>query len=410
MSLMHRRKNIDFLGKKWIFFTISGVILAIAIIALIVKGLNFGIDFTGGTELDIKVKPGTGLETVRTAAGSVGFSTAQIQSTGANAFIIRVPKLDDAKKTELENALKAKANMVQILGVNNVGPGWGGQVSRQALIALIVFIIAIIIYISFRFEFKMAITAVIELLHDSVITIGVYALLGREVTPATVIAFLTILGYSLYDTIVVFDRIKENSDLLTRQSRKTYTDVANDSVNQVLARSINTSLTTLIPIVSILLFGGPTLKAFALPLFIGVVSGAYSSIILAPPILSMMKEAEPKYRAYREQATRRQTREGKAAVPAATAKAAVQPRAKAELPAGGNGPKKAAAKAPAQKKAQAPSAVKATPKPKGQPGEEPAEAVRPKPKPAAAKAPAKTAASAKSRTKGPGGKKKKKKR
>jgi preprotein translocase subunit SecF len=199
--------------------------------------------------------------------------------------------------------------MVELLGVSDVGPGWGGQVSRQALIAVLVFILAIMVYISIRFEFKMAVTAIIEITHDLIITIGVFALSGREVTPATVIAVLTILGYSLYDTIVVFDRIKENADLLTRQSRKTYSDVVNDSVNQVLARSINTSLTTLIPIVSILIFGGATLQAFAFPLFIGVFAGTYSSIILAPPILSIWKETEPKYKAYREQAERRQTRD-----------------------------------------------------------------------------------------------------
>src|SRR5665647_1311704 len=317
MSLIpHRKRNFDFVGYKWLWFTISGVVMAIAIVALIVKGLNFGIDFTGGTELDIKVKLGTSISQVRSAAGSVGFSTAQIQASGKDTYIVRVPKLDDAQKTKLKDALTGKAGMTEVLGINDVGPGWGGQVSRQAIIALLVFIAAIILYISIRFEFKMAMTAVIEIVHDSVITVGVYALTGRQVTPATVIAVLTILGYSLYDTIVVFDRIKENSDLLTRQSRKTYTMVVNDSVNQVLTRSINTSLTTLIPIVSILIFGGAVLTAFAFPLFIGVLAGTYSSICLAPPILSMWKETEPKYKAYAEQTQRRETRDARVATEA----------------------------------------------------------------------------------------------
>jgi preprotein translocase SecF subunit len=400
-----RNKDFDFIGRKWLWFTISGIVMAVAIVALLVRGLNFGIDFTGGTEMDIRVKPGTSIQDVRAATSSVGSATAQIQSSGENTFIIRIPKLAGDQRTQLQDALKSKAGLQEVLAVNDVGPGWGGQVSRQALIALLVFIAAILIYISFRFEFKMAITAIIELLHDTLITIGIYALTGRQVTPATVIAVLTILGYSLYDTIVVFDRIKENSDLLTRQSRKTYSDIANDSVNQVLARSINTSLTTLIPIVSILFFGGPTLQAFAFPLFIGVVSGAYSSIILAPPILSMMKEAEPKYKAYKEQATRRQTRDARVSVGGAAA-----------VPM----PKAAPAKAPAAKKAQggtrapqkkAQPAARPQPKPQPKPaaGEAESPAPKPKPKPKQAGGAQQTSkGAAKSRTKGPGSGKKKK--
>jgi preprotein translocase subunit SecF len=407
-----RKRTFDFVGYKWLWFTISGVVMTIAIVALIVKGLNFGIDFTGGTELDIKVKAGTSLSTVRDAAGSVGYGTAQIQSSGKDTYIIRVPKLDDAQKTKLKDALSTKANLVEVLGINDVGPGWGGQVSRQAIIALLVFIAAVLLYVSIRFEFKMAVTAIIEIVHDSIITVGVYALTGRQVTPATVIAVLTILGYSLYDTIVVFDRIKENSDMLTRSSRKTYTNVVNDSVNQVLARSINTSLITLVPIVSILFFGGTVLTAFAFPLFIGVLSGAYSSIILAPPILAMWKETEPKYKAYREQSVRRESRDARVAVEGGLTMpvAKVTPKAKT----GGGAPAKArAGKAPAQKKAQ--PATQPKPKPKAAAGEQPETAApapkpKPKPKPAAGAPTSKNLA--KSRTKGPGsgGKKKKKKR
>jgi len=404
-----RNRDFDFIGHRYIWFTLSGVIMVVAIVALIVQGLNFGIDFTGGTEFDIKVKPGTTISAVRDAAGSVGFSTAQIQSSGKDTYIVRVPKLDDAQKTKLKDALTAKANMVEVLGINDVGPGWGGQVSRQALIALLVFIAAIVLYISIRFEFKMAVTAVIEIVHDSVITVGVYALTGRQVTPATVIAVLTILGYSLYDTIVVFDRIKENADLLTRQSRKTYSMVANDSVNQVLTRSINTSLTTLVPIVSILLFGGAVLTAFAFPLFIGVLAGTYSSILLAPPILAIWKETEPKYKAYREQTERRETREARVATDAGVTVTVGKVTTPKGRPAGAPGAKKAG-KGPAQKKPQ-PQAAQPRPKPKAQPPEKPevvAAAPKPKPKPAAGAPTSKNLA--KSRTKGPGGGKKKKKK
>jgi len=414
LRLIPRRpEHFDFIGHRYVWFTISGIVMLVAIIALIVRGLNFGIDFTGGTELDVKVKPGTSISVVRDATSSVGFSTAQIQVSGNNQFVIRVPKLDDAKKAQLTDALKTKANLVEVLGINNVGPGWGAQVSRQAIIALLIFIAAVLVYVSVRFEFKMAVTAVIEIIHDSVITIGVYALLGRQVTPATVIAVLTILGYSLYDTIVIFDRIKENGDLLTRQSRQTYSDVVNDSVNQVLGRSINTSLITLIPILSILIFGGPTLTAFAFPLFIGVLAGTYSSIILAPPILALWKETEPKYKAYREQAQRRQTRDARVtaggAIEAPMPKGIV-PKAKPAQPAG---KKPAAAKAQAQKKAAAPPArpqAKPVPKPAAVEPADKTASPKPKPKPKPQGAPT-SKSLAKSRTKGPGsGKKKKKKR
>jgi preprotein translocase subunit SecF len=410
VSIIPRRKgNFDFVGRKWIWFTISGVIMLVAIIALIVQGLNFGIDFTGGTEYTIKTRSGTTIATVRTATSSVGYGAAQIQSEGGSKFIVRVPKLDDAKKKQLEEALKAKGGMVEVLGVSDVGPGWGGQVSRQAIIGLIVFIFAVLIYVSIRFEFKMAVTAIIEIIHDSVITIGVYALVGRTVTPATVIAVLTILGYSLYDTIVIFDRIKENGDQLTRSSRKTYSDVVNESVNQVLGRSINTSLITLIPILSILIFGGEVLSAFAFPLFIGVLAGTYSSIILAPPILAMWKETEPKYKAYKEQVERKQSRDSRVAAVAGGAAVAVnEPVAKAQP-----GPaKKAAAGKPGKPaKKAAPQAARPQPKPmpKAAAGEEPEAVPKPKPKPRPQGAPT-SKSQAKSRTKGPGSGKKKKKR
>lgn len=413
MKLWHRTKDIDFIGRTWLWFAISGAIIVIAIVALFVRGLNFGIDFTGGTELDVKVKPGTTIETVRGAAASVGRGGAQIQSSGKDTYIIRVTKLDEESLAKLTEALKTQGGVAEVLGVNDVGPGWGGEVSRQATIALLVFLAAILIYISIRFEFKMAISSIVALFHDLIITVGVYALSGRQITPATVIAVLTILGYSLYDTIVIFDRIKENADLLTRQSRKTYSQVVNESINQVLARSINTSLTTLIPIVSILIFGGDSLKAFAFPLFVGILAGTYSSIFVASPFLAFWKEREPKFSAYREQAARRQTREARAGAEAPS-KAAVVPKPKAEPPRPAARPsaKPAAVKstkAPAAKRPQAPPVVpKPVPKEAPEASEAPA---APAARPAAARKAQTTKSQAKSRTKGPGsGKKKKKKR
>ena len=394
-----RRPYLNIVGHKYIWFGISAVIVIVAAVALLTGGLNFGIDFKGGTEMDIKCKPGTTISQVRGALSKVGYANAQIQSAGGDRFIVRTSQLDDAKKKEVTATLKEGAGLEEVLGVNDVGPGWGAKVSRQALIALIVFIIVVLIYISIRFEFKMAICAIIELFHDCVITVGVYALFGLQVTPATVIAFLTILGYSLYDTIVIFDRIKENADQLTKQTKKTYSEVVNDSVNQVFTRSINTSLTTLIPIVTILFFGGETLKAFAFVLFVGVLSGTYSSIILAPPLLAVWKETEPKYRAFRERAERAQARGKRVQVEPAAAGAAAA------------GPRPAAAAKPSAK-AVVKKPARAVPKPKAEPAAaKPVVKPQPKRKPAGKAAGGSGISAAQVRTKGPGsGKRKKKKK
>ena len=410
--IIPRRPKVPFIRYKYVWFGISALLILISIIALSTIGLKFGIDFTGGTELDIQTRPGVTIADVRSVVGKFGFSSAQIQQGDNNTFTVRTPRLTEQQKTQIQDALKTGARLVAVQQVNDVGPGWGAQVSKQAIIALVVFIIAILIYISFRFEFKMAVCAIIEILHDFIITIGVYSLSGREVTPATVIAVLTILGYSLYDTIVVFDRIKENADQLTRQSKKTYSETVNDSVNQVLGRSINTSLTTLIPILSIMIFGGATLKAFAFALFIGVLAGTYSSIFLAPPILSMWKEAEPKNKAYRERIERKQARDARMPVRGAegalateTADASPKPRpvrAAGGSTSGGAGVTGKTPAAAAKPKASAKTPRKAAATPTQRP--------QPKPKPSQKTASSGAGKSSpKDRTKGPGSGKKKKK-
>ncbi|HEX9312024.1 MAG TPA: protein translocase subunit SecF [Actinomycetota bacterium] len=198
----------------------------------------------------------------------------------------------------------------------DVGPTWGGTISRKAVTALIVFLVLVTAYISLRFEPKMALGALVALGHDMIITAGIYALVGREVTPETVIAILTILGYSLYDTVVIFDKIKENTETVSLVARETYTGVANMSLNQTFMRSVNTSLVVLLPIGALLLFGGQTLKDFAFALFIGVASGTYSSIFVAAPVLSILKEREPRYQQIRSKAQARAARPGLRAVPA----------------------------------------------------------------------------------------------
>jgi preprotein translocase subunit SecF len=192
--------------------------------------------------------------------------------------------------------------------INDVGPTWGSQISSKAIKGLIIFLILVTLYISFRFEWKMAVSALTALAHDLIITAGIYALVGREVTPETVIAILTILGYSLYDTVVIFDRVKENTESLALVARDGYSSVVNLSLNETLMRSVNTSLVVLLPIASLLLFGGQTLKDFAFALFIGVASGTYSSIFIAAPMLALLKEREPRYAQMRLRAARAASR------------------------------------------------------------------------------------------------------
>jgi preprotein translocase subunit SecF len=199
---------------------------------------------------------------------------------------------------------------VNEINEQDVGPTWGSTISKKMITALVVFLLAVTLYITLRFELKMAAGALIALAHDIIITAGVYALVGREVTPETVIAILTILGYSLYDTVVIYDRVKENTESAVAVARDTCSGVVNASLNQTLMRSVNTSLVVLLPIGALLFFGGQTLKDFAFALFIGVVTGAYSSIFIAAPVLALFKEREPRYQQIRARAAARSARPG----------------------------------------------------------------------------------------------------
>jgi len=287
---------IDFMGKRNILFAISGVVVAIAIAALLLRGLTLGIEFKGGTVITLKTATTT-IEQVRTAASDARVAAASVQST-ERGFIVRSTETDtrvsEQEATKLGDLLKIAPTNVQ---VSTIGPEWGANITNAALLALSVSIIAILVYISIRFEYKMAVTGVIALVHDAVITLGIYSLVGREVTPNTVAALLTILGYSLYDTIVVFHRIRENTPNLTK---KTFMAMANDSLNQVLARWVNTGMASVIPVVTLLLIGGSTLKDFAFALTIGLLSGAYSSVALASPLYALWKEREPRFQALKK--------------------------------------------------------------------------------------------------------------
>lgn len=296
-----RKFDIDFLGHRNIMFAISAVLIVISIGSLAIRGLTFGIEFQGGTVINVVGSGDVTIEQMRAAFADAGVAKAQIQTTvvrGEPGFIVRTEVTDPDEAASSANAVAKAVKLPEAsFQVTTIGPGWGRNITNRALMALALSIAAILLYISVRFEYKMSVTAVIALVHDILITLGIYSLAGQEVTPNTIAALLTILGYSLYDTVVVFHRIKENSQHLVKQS---FTQMANESINQVLVRSINTTLTSLIPVVVMLFFGGETLKDFAFALTIGLLVGAYSSIGVATPIYAMWKETEPKFAALKK--------------------------------------------------------------------------------------------------------------
>ncbi len=251
------RFNIDFLGHRNIMFAISGVLLAISIGSLVIGGLTFGIEFQGGTSITITDSKDVTIEQMREAFREAGVNNPNIQTTeaqGVKGFIIRTEVTDPDEANQNATAVAAAVQLPDgDFLVTTIGPGWGRNITDRALLALGLSIAAILLYISVRFEYKMSVTAVLALIHDIVITLGIYSLVGAEVTPNTVAALLTILGYSLYDTVVVFHRMKENSQHLVKQS---FMQMANESINEVFVRSLNTSITSLIPVLVLLFFGG----------------------------------------------------------------------------------------------------------------------------------------------------------
>jgi preprotein translocase subunit SecF len=442
--LYHGETNFNFVGRWKLWFSLSGGLLVIGLIALAASGLNLGIDFTGGTVWEVDAGKAE-ITDVESAMGDLGYQDVQVQLVTQNIGsgdeeILRVEaEATAAPTTETTDALAQASNSLESLAgdfrgesqaqvlivrgqldgiegpfeggvpdelvtlqdqvktlsetwedsddatalvttssdemqatvqtladleqserervgqavsdelsgltgvsvsevtVDTVGPSWGKQVSEKARTALIVFLLAILLYITLRFEFRMAVATVAALLHDLIIVVGVYAVFQFPVTPATVIAVLTILGFSIYDGIVVFDRVDENTRLLGRKAKMTYSEMANMSLNQVLMRSLNTSITALLPIVTVLLLGAfvlgaTTLQEFGLALFLGLLSGAYSSIFIATPMLALLKEREPRYTELRERLANQASgtevagSEPKVAVEAAAVTSSVTPR------------------------------------------------------------------------------------
>ena len=322
LRLYHGQTRFDFVRRRRWWFAASSLVILAGLVSLGVKGLNYSIEFVGGTSWQVPAP---------------GVTVAQAQNALTPA---RLRRRDDHRAREREQAEPERRGEARqeldrrqharrpprwpassprsthkpasSVSVENVGPTWGSDITHKAVEALIVFLIVIAAYISMFFEWKMAVAAIVAVAHDILITVGIYSLLSFLVTPDTVVAFLTVLGYSLYDTIVVFDRVRDNSRGLGATGKLSYTDVVNLSMNQTLARSINTSLVAILPILAVLVLGAEilgavTLEYFGLALLIGLTSGAYSSIFIASPLLAMLKEHEERYRRIRERLESRGT-------------------------------------------------------------------------------------------------------
>jgi preprotein translocase subunit SecF len=296
--------SVEFVARKKVWYLVSGFILLISIAAVIFRGLNYSVEFKGGSVFQVKAPTATSQQVTNIVVNAGGGSDAIVQKVGLGSsasWSVQTEKVPFSEQTRIQNALASQLHVSNnAVSANFVGPTWGSQISQKALEALIAFLIAIVIYLSIAFEWRMASAAIVALMHDIVITIGVYALTGFEVSPATVIGLLTILGYSLYDTVVVFDKVRENTAGLLGTGRSTYSQAANLALNQTLVRSINTSLIALLPVAAILvvgvgLLGAGELKDLALVLFVGMLSGTYSSICIATPVLADLKEREPQY-------------------------------------------------------------------------------------------------------------------
>jgi preprotein translocase subunit SecF len=305
--LYHGLTTVDFVGRRKIWFSASMLVIVAGLCSLGVRGFNLGIDFKGGSSWTVQDSHTT-VAAITSAAQKAGLTGPEVQKLGSNNYTVSadINSLSSSQQEKVTtNVIDALAKVADTtpnqVSTSSVGPTWGGQITDKALEALIIFFIAVTAYISIRFETKMAIAAFVAMLHDLLVTVGVYSLFGLQVTPDTVIAILTILGYSLYDTVVVFDRVRDNTGGVLKGGDLTYSEMINLSMNQTLARSINTSLVAIFPVLSVLVIGAyvlgaTTLQSYGLALFVGLMSGAYSSIFIASPLLAWMKEREPRYR------------------------------------------------------------------------------------------------------------------
>ncbi len=295
--------SIDFIGGRRRWYAISAIFILLSIGALSLQGLHLGIEFKGGSSYTVN-KAGATIESARASVAATGITGEVIvQKVGGNKIRVQTGALTTAQNNAVQDGLAATFSVAaEDIDTQIIGPSWGKEITRKALYGLFGFLICVMLYLAFAFEPKMAVAAIVAVIHDVFITVGIYALVGFDVTPATVIGFLTILSYSLYDTVVVFDKVRENTRNITATSKMSYSGAANLAVNQTLVRSVNTSIVALLPVGSILfvgagLLGAGTLKDLSLALFIGLAVGAYSSIFIAPPLLATLREREPAMKA-----------------------------------------------------------------------------------------------------------------
>jgi preprotein translocase subunit SecF len=364
MSMLARvyrgETHIDFIGRRRVWFALSAVVVLASVITLATRGLNFGIEFQGGVQIQATISEDGPLgdaseldviAAVRERLEPVGGAGAQIQVASEDSersVLVQTKEVADPERQERVVAVVRDAVGASPAQTDSqrIGSKWGAEITTKAVRALAFFFVVVGVFISWRFEWKMAVAALVALVHDMVITAGVYSVVGFEVTPSTVIALLTILGYSLYDTVVVFDKVEENTSLYAASGRMTYQDAGNLALNQVFMRSLNTSLATLLPVAALLfvgigLFGASTLEDLSLALFVGILVGSYSSIFVATPVLSLWKEREPRFRSVREKVLRDARRVGPQPVTApagATAAPSAETKPLAAVPAASSRP------------------------------------------------------------------------
>ena len=291
--------SVNFIGRRRRWYALSSFFVLLSIGALAIQGLQLGIEFKGGSSFTVNTSnPSVSL--ARDAVEEAGVTSDPIvQLVGTDKVRVQTQALDPALNNAVQDALAAKFSVSAAdIDTQIIGPSWGKEITRKALYGLFGFLFVVMIYLAMALEPKMAFSAIVAVVHDVFITVGIYALVGFDVTPATIIGFLTILGYSLYDTVVVFDRVRDNTKAISAASTKTYSQAVNLAVNQTIVRSANTSIVAILPVAAILfvgagLLGAGTLKDLSLALFIGLIVGTYSSIFIAPAVLAQLREKEP---------------------------------------------------------------------------------------------------------------------
>ena len=291
--------SINFIGNRRRWYGLSGFFVLLSIGALAIQGLTLGIEFKGGSSFTVNT-PNPSVAQAREAVAEAGVTSDPIvQLVGSDKVRVQTQALEPAQNNAIQDALAAKFSVsLSSIDTQIIGPSWGKEITRKALYGLFGFLLVVMLYLAMALEPKMAISAIVAVIHDVFITVGIYALVGFDVTPATIIGFLTILGYSLYDTVVVFDRVRDNTKAISAVSTKSYSQAVNLAVNQTIVRSANTSIVAILPVAAILfvgagLLGAGTLKDLSLALFIGLLVGTYSSLFIAPAFLAQLREKEP---------------------------------------------------------------------------------------------------------------------